>query len=77
MIDLDILFYDSEVIDSPPLKIPHPEMQNRAFVLLPLVTLAPKFHHPSLHLTVEEMLAKNDVEAIEWYSEGGCNRERG
>ena len=77
IIDLDILFYDAEVLDSPPLKIPHPRVQERAFVLLPLAKLAPEFRHPVLGQTVEEMLAQTDVEQIEWYSAGGCGQETG
>lgn len=41
-LDLDILLFDDEVIDQPDLKIPHPEMLNRAFVLVPLAEIAPE-----------------------------------
>lgn len=47
-IDLDILFYDDIVLDSPDLTIPHPDMQNRMFVLLPLSEIAPHKVHPVL-----------------------------
>jgi 2-amino-4-hydroxy-6-hydroxymethyldihydropteridine diphosphokinase len=77
VIDLDIIFFDAEVIDSPPLKIPHPQLKDRAFVLLPLAQLAPGFHHPVSDLTVETMLSRIDVKDIDWYAPGGCGIDSG
>ncbi len=57
IIDLDILLFDSEVIEKRNLKIPHPEIQNRRFVLAPLSELAPQFIHPKLNASVSELLA--------------------
>ncbi|GIW41145.1 MAG: 2-amino-4-hydroxy-6-hydroxymethyldihydropteridine diphosphokinase [Candidatus Binatia bacterium] len=57
IIDLDILFYDREVVEQRNLKIPHKELQNRRFVLLPLSELAPMLVHPTLNMTVTELLA--------------------
>jgi 2-amino-4-hydroxy-6-hydroxymethyldihydropteridine diphosphokinase len=57
IIDLDILFFDSEIINKRALKIPHPEIQNRRFVLAPLSELAPQMIHPRLALSISEMLA--------------------
>jgi 2-amino-4-hydroxy-6-hydroxymethyldihydropteridine diphosphokinase len=55
--DLDILLFDHEAIDSRSLKVPHPEIGNRRFVLLPLAELAPAFVHPISGTSVSTMLA--------------------
>ncbi|CCJ33644.1 2-amino-4-hydroxy-6-hydroxymethyldihydropteridine diphosphokinase [Caloramator australicus] len=55
-IDLDIIFYNDEVIDEPDLKVPHPDMHNRDFVLKPLCDLNPNFVHPILKKTVKTLL---------------------
>jgi 2-amino-4-hydroxy-6-hydroxymethyldihydropteridine diphosphokinase len=57
VIDLDILFYDMEIIEKRNLKVPHKRLPERRFVLLPLSELAPQLIHPSLNLSVSEMLA--------------------
>ena len=75
LIDLDIIFYDREVIDSPPLTIPHPRLETRAFVLMPLADLAPQNLHPKLGVTVLDLLAKVDKQDIVWHSPGGCNEQ--
>lgn len=58
VIDLDILFYNSKVMDSPKLKIPHPEVENRAFVLLPLMELNSSFLHPENNTSIQEIWNK-------------------
>ena len=55
-IDLDILLYNSVVIDTPRLKIPHPDMVNRYFVLKPLSEIAPDLVHPVFGKTMIELL---------------------
>jgi len=56
-IDLDILLFDNYIVDSRNLKIPHPEIAHRRFVLLPLSELAPQLTHPRLGATFAELLA--------------------
>jgi 2-amino-4-hydroxy-6-hydroxymethyldihydropteridine diphosphokinase len=56
IIDLDILLFDSQTIGKRTLKIPHPEMHKRRFVLLPLSELAPHVTHPQLGTTISELL---------------------
>jgi 2-amino-4-hydroxy-6-hydroxymethyldihydropteridine diphosphokinase len=55
-IDLDILMIDDKVLDTPTLTIPHPQLQNRRFALLPLVEIAPELHHPVFDKTIHELL---------------------
>ena len=57
IIDLDILFFDNETIDKRNLKIPHPRVPQRRFVLVPLSELAPQLIHPGLNASVSELLA--------------------
>lgn len=56
-LDLDILFYDNQVINTERLQIPHMDMENRDFVLQPLCEIAPFFRHPVTGLTVSQMLS--------------------
>ena len=57
LIDIDILFIGIEIIDTPALKVPHPELQNRRFTLEPLNELMPDFVHPKLGTTINILLA--------------------
>lgn len=55
-LDIDIIFYDDEIIDLPELNVPHVDMENRKFVLEPLCEIAPYLRHPISKKTVKQML---------------------
>ncbi|SRR6266436_563604 len=57
LIDMDILLYGSETIDTPDLQVPHPRMHLRRFVLVPLAEIAPSLRHPSWAKTISELAA--------------------
>ena len=59
-IDLDILFYEDQIINSEGLKIPHPKLQEREFVIRPLLDIAPSKIHPLLEKSVFEIGKKFD-----------------
>jgi 2-amino-4-hydroxy-6-hydroxymethyldihydropteridine diphosphokinase len=57
-LDLDLLFYGNSVIRSRDLKVPHPRLAMRRFVLAPLAELAPELSHPVLNKSIAELLAE-------------------
>ena len=57
-LDLDIIFYDNLILDEKELQIPHKDMKNRDFVLVPLAQLAGYKRHPVLNMTVDEMVGQ-------------------
>lgn len=63
-LDIDILFYDNLVYESEDLVIPHPDIQNRDFVLEPLCKLSPSFRHPILEKTVAQLLRELDIDKL-------------
>lgn len=56
IIDIDILFFNKEIVESEQLTIPHPQIQNRRFVLVPLNQLSPNLRHPVLKRSVHQLL---------------------
>ncbi|AXY75262.1 2-amino-4-hydroxy-6-hydroxymethyldihydropteridine diphosphokinase [Paraflavitalea soli] len=68
IIDIDILFFNNDIIREPALTIPHPEVQNRRFALTPLDELAPDLVHPVLQKTVHQLLdeCKDELEVKVW-----------
>ena len=56
IIDIDILFFNKEIIAENNLDVPHPQIENRRFVLIPLNELSPNFKHPVTHKTIHQLL---------------------
>jgi len=64
IIDLDILFYGSQVIKTDTLVIPHPLLAERDFVIIPLNDIAPDFIHPVTHLSIHELTASFNLSKL-------------
>lgn len=56
LIDIDILYFGDSIVDHSDLQIPHPEIQNRRFTLVPLVEIASDFMHPQLMVSQDALL---------------------
>jgi 2-amino-4-hydroxy-6-hydroxymethyldihydropteridine diphosphokinase len=67
LIDLDILFYDDLILDSPDLTIPHPRLIERAFMLIPLAEIAPEFIHPVTRKTIRQLASSMDTTGLKIY----------
>ena len=66
-LDVDILYYNDQVIESPSLSVPHPQIANRRFTLAPLAEIAPDFLHPVLRLSQRQLLdACPDPLTVRW-----------
>jgi 2-amino-4-hydroxy-6-hydroxymethyldihydropteridine diphosphokinase len=65
LIDIDIIFYNGQVVDEPDLVVPHPHVAERAFVLAPLADIIPNFAHPVTGVTVQDMLEVIDTAGVE------------
>ena len=63
-IDIDILLYGEQVVETPALVIPHPRMMERAFVLVPLSEIAPDILHPVSGKSVRELMQALDIKAV-------------
>jgi 2-amino-4-hydroxy-6-hydroxymethyldihydropteridine diphosphokinase len=75
-IDLDILLYDDRVVDAPELKVPHPRLAERAFVLVPLCELAPGLRHPLLGKPIKDLLASVGEKGIRKIAPRGWEKGR-
>jgi len=63
-IDLDLLFFGNEIINSEFLTVPHPRLHLRKFVLVPLSEIAPSFVHPQLHKDISTLLSESEDFAL-------------
>jgi 2-amino-4-hydroxy-6-hydroxymethyldihydropteridine diphosphokinase len=64
IIDVDILFIDDLVLSLPGLELPHPRIEERAFVLVPLAELAPGLLHPTLRRSISELLKETEPSGV-------------
>jgi 2-amino-4-hydroxy-6-hydroxymethyldihydropteridine diphosphokinase len=66
IIDIDILFFNKEIFNTPNLIVPHIEIPNRRFVLMPLAELSPDFIHPVLNRSIKDLLStcKDQLEVV-------------
>lgn len=75
VLDLDLLLYGERVIEREGLRVPHPRMTERAFVLIPLAEIAPRWVHPELGVSVDELADRVSDEGVkevgDWDCEGG------
>lgn len=75
-IDLDLLFFGDEVVETEFLTLPHPRVQDRKFVLVPLAEIAPRFVHPVLRKEIEELLVSTeDISWINRWNPNGAHHE--
>lgn len=68
IIDIDILFFNNDIIREPALTIPHPEVQNRRFALAPLHEIAPGLIHPVFQKSIDQLLLEcpDHLEVRQW-----------
>jgi 2-amino-4-hydroxy-6-hydroxymethyldihydropteridine diphosphokinase len=70
-IDMDILFYDRLILETPELTLPHPRLHERAFVLVSLADLAPSLVHPLLGVTISQLRSAVDATGVKRYAPTG------
>ena len=69
LIDIDIIFYNDSIIETPELCVPHKHLHERMFVLTPLHNIAPEMVHPKYNKTIEELLKIcKDTELVKEYA---------
>ncbi|MDM9380237.1 2-amino-4-hydroxy-6-hydroxymethyldihydropteridine diphosphokinase [Chlorogloeopsis sp. ULAP01] len=64
LLDLDLLLYDDLILDTPNLQIPHPRMQERAFVLVPLAEIAPDWIEPISGRRIKQLVKEVDCSEV-------------
>jgi 2-amino-4-hydroxy-6-hydroxymethyldihydropteridine diphosphokinase len=69
VIDIDILFYDDLMQETPRLTIPHPRLLERAFVLVPLAEIAPQFVHPVLKKRIIDLAGEVSRSGVKFYAQ--------
>ena len=75
-IDLDLLFFGKEVLETEFLTLPHPRLHLRKFVLIPLAEIAPHFVHPTLHKEIQELLDEcEDLSYVSRWNPNGAHHE--
>ena len=65
LLDLDLLLYDDQILDTPSLQLPHPRMHERAFVLVPLAEIAPQWIHPAMREAIGYLVQGVDSTGVE------------
>ena len=69
LIDIDIIFYNDSIIETPELCVPHKHLHERMFVLTPLHNIAPEMVHPKYNKTIEELIGIcKDTELVKEYA---------
>jgi 2-amino-4-hydroxy-6-hydroxymethyldihydropteridine diphosphokinase len=64
-LDLDLILYGQDIIERPHLQVPHPRMQERAFVLVPLAEIAPHWREPRSQQTIQALAAQLPIAGIQ------------
>jgi len=67
LIDIDILFYDEEILETSSLVIPHPHLHERGFVLMPLMDIAPDLVHPVQKKKIRELMGSSNTNGIKQF----------